>query len=122
SAKTVHHIAGLVHVALETAIRWKLLKSNPIDGVQLPKVQKREAAVLETGQIATFLDAARAQGAYEFVMLTASTGCRRGELLALTWSDIDFNGRVMRLSKSLEQTKEGLRVKSTKSEKPREIS
>src|SRR5579871_874020 len=40
---------------------------------------------------------------------------------ALTWPDIDFNTRVMRISKSLEQTKGGLRVKPTKSEKPRDI-
>lgn len=122
SAKTVRHIAGLVHVALDTAIRWKLIKSNPVDGVQLPKVKRREVNALDADQVAAFLEAARAQGIYEFVMLAASTGCRRGELLALTWADIDFVGRLMRLSKSLEQTKEGLRVKSTKNEKPREIS
>lgn len=122
SAKTVRHIAGMVHVALETAIRWKLLKANPVDGVQLPKVQKREATALEVAQISEFLDAARAHGVYEFVMIAASTGCRRGELLALTWPDIDFVGRIMRLSKSLEQTKAGLRLKCTKGEKPREIS
>ena len=51
SAKTVRHIAGLVHVALETAIRWKLLKANPVDGVQLPKVPKREGKALDTAQI-----------------------------------------------------------------------
>ena len=55
-------------------------------------------------------------------MLAATTGCRRGELLALTWADIDFASRLMRISKSLEQTKEGLRVKPTKNEKPRSIS
>jgi integrase len=122
SAKTVRHISGLVHVALDTAIRWKLLKSNPVDGVVLPKVVKREARVLETEQIRKFLDAARAAGVYEFVMLAVGTGCRRGELLALTWADVDFVARVLRLSKSLEQTRAGLRVKSTKSENPREIS
>jgi len=122
SAKTVQHIAGLVHVALETAIRWKVLKSNPVDGVVLPKVRKREATVLETDQISTFLDAARAADVYAFVMLAVSTGCRRGELLALTWADVDFVGRVLRLSKSLEQTKAGLRLKGTKGEKPRELS
>jgi integrase len=112
----------LVHVSLVTAIRWKLIRTNPVDGVQLPKVTKHEAHSLDTAQIATFLDAAKAADVYEFVMLAASTGCRRGELLALTWADIDFVGRVMKLSKSLEQTKAGLRVKSTKTEKPREIS
>ena len=122
SAKTVRHVAGLVHVALSTALRWKLIKANPVDGVQLPKVKKREARSLDTGQIATFVEATRAHGVYEFFMLAVATGCRRGELLALTWADIDFVGRILRVSKSLEQTKEGLRVKGTKTEKPREIS
>lgn len=122
SAKTVHHIAGLVRVALNTAIRWKLLKSNPVDGVVLPKVSKKEGNALDAGQLASFLDAARTQGVHEFVMLAMATGCRRGELLALTWADVDFSRRELRVSKSLEQTKEQLRVKPTKSEKPRSIS
>jgi integrase len=54
-------------------------------------------------------------------MLAIVTGCRRGELGALTWADIDFKGRVLRISESLEQTKVGLRVKPTKTEKPRDI-
>jgi integrase len=122
SAKTVHHIAGLVHVALDTAMRWKLLKINPVDACQLPKIQKREAKALTVDQLKAFVEAARENGVYEFVMVAAATGARRGELLALTWSDVDFNSRAMRISKSLEQTREGLRVKSTKNEKPREIS
>jgi integrase len=54
-------------------------------------------------------------------MLAIVTGCRRGELGALTWADIDFKGRVLRISESLEQAKVGLRVKPTKTEKPRDI-
>lgn len=122
SPKTVRHIAGLVHVILETAIRWKLLKFNPLTGVRLPKISKRESKALDTTQLALLFDAAHSGGVYEFVMLAAATGCRRGELLALTWSDVDFIGRVLKVSKSVEQTKQGLRVKSTKNEKPRSIS
>ena len=44
------HIAGVVNVAPETAIRWKLLKVNPMAGVQLPKVPKTSGAkALDTG-------------------------------------------------------------------------
>ena len=49
------------------------------------------------------------------------SGCRRGELLALEWKDINFDAGLMMASKSLEQTKQGLRIKSAKSEEPREI-
>ena len=53
------------------------------------------------------------------MVLAAATGARRGELLALTWADIDFQSGIMEITKSLEQTRAGLRVKSTKSTEPR---
>jgi integrase len=110
-----------VHASLDTAIRWKLINVNPMAGVILPKVAKREAKVLDHQQLAAYVAAARTAGVYEFTMLAIASGCRRGELLALQWSDIDFNARVVRISKSLEQTKAGLRIKPTKTEKPREL-
>jgi len=58
---------------------------------------------------------------YPFIALATATGCRRGELLALQWSDINFTTGELLVSKSLEQTKAGLRVKTTKSGKPRKI-
>jgi integrase len=55
-------------------------------------------------------------------MLGLATGARRGELLALQWADIDFKTGILNISKSLDQTKAGLRVKSTKSGKPRRFA
>jgi integrase len=50
-------------------------------------------------------------------------GCRRGELLALQWQDVDFETGLMNVTKSLEQTKlGGLRVKPPKSGKPRRFA
>lgn len=44
-----------------------------------------------------------------------STGVRRGELLALRWSDVDFDKKTIRINKALEKTKKfGLRVKAPK--------
>jgi integrase len=40
-------------------------------------------------------------------------------MLALKWCDVDWLTRTTNISKSLEQTREGLRVKTTKSERPR---
>ena len=89
--------------------------------VKLPKLPKREPAVLDEGAVAAVFEAAKGTRLYPFVVIAASSGCRRGELLALRWDDINFQTGQMKISKSLEQTRAGLRVKSTKSGKPRPV-
>ena len=122
SPKTVKNISSVIHSALETAVEWSLIRTNPCTRKIVPKLKRKEANALDAEQISWYVNAARAHGLYEFLMVNAGTGCRRGELLALTWGDVDFEGKTLRISKSLEQTKAGLRVKSTKTDKPRPIS
>jgi integrase len=55
-------------------------------------------------------------------MLGLASGARRGELLAVQWPDINFESGMMTITKSLEQTKAGLRVKCTKSDEPRRFA
>lgn len=119
SVRTVRHIAGLVHVALQTAVRWKLLRFNPADAVVLPKAEHREAKAADRNEIKLLLAGARGHWVYPIIAVAVATGCRRGEILALRWSDIDFIDRVVTISKSLEQTKAGLRVKMPKSRRTR---
>jgi integrase len=54
-----------------------------------------------------------------YLEVAAATGCRRGELLALSWSDI-VDGRAM-IARSLTQTRDALEFKCTKTEKPRPV-
>jgi integrase len=67
------------------------------------------------------LDRAQSTRLSPFIVLASATGCRRGELLALQWPDLDGNSGELSVSRSLEQTKAGLRVKSTKSGEPRKF-
>jgi integrase len=52
--------------------------------------------------------------------LSAATGARRGELLALRWTDC-ADGAIL-ISRSLSQTKKGLEFKHTKTDDPRPIA
>jgi integrase len=122
SAKTTHHIAGVVNVVLRKAVKLKLIKSNPMEGVELPPIEPHEAHAIDADQVAWFIAAASAQGMAAFLLFTAGTGCRRGEALAITWPDIDLFNKSARFSKSLEQTKAGLRIKATKTKRTRLIS
>jgi integrase len=118
SAKSVRHIGTLLHTCLVDALRLGHPKVNPMADhrVILPKLPKREPPVLDTGRIVRMFNRARGTRMFAFVVLASASGCRRGELLALEWTDINFDAGLMMVSKSLEQTKQGLRIKSTKSE------
>jgi integrase len=122
ASKTVRHVAFLVHGCLDTAVRWGVLGKNPMDRVELPKLVKPKIVVLDKAKLSKILTAAEGTRLYPLILLAAATGCRRGELLALTWADIDFTNGVVNVNKSLEETKAGLRVKTTKSGKPRRFS
>jgi integrase len=122
--KTVRHIGTLLYTVLSDADRLGVLKiPHPMANrrVLLPKLPKRKPAVLDQTKLQMLFDRARDTRLFPFIVLAASTGCRRGELLALQWTDLDLGTGLLSISKSLEQTKAGLRVKSTKSEEPRRL-
>jgi integrase len=123
--KTVRHMGTLLFTVLSDAERLGVLRiPHPMANrrVLLPKLTKRRPAVLDANKLQALFDRAHNTRLYPLLVLAAATGCRRGELLALQWSDMDEGTSEISVSKSLEQTKAGLRIKSTKSEKPRRFS
>lgn len=56
------------------------------------------------------------------VVFSADSGCRRGEVLAVRWQDIDMDSGVAKISKSLSETSSGLEIKTTKSGKTRHVN
>ena len=123
--KTVRHIGTLLYTALAEADRMGMLKiPHPMVNkrVVLPKLPKRRPPVLDKEKLKALFERARGTRLYPLIVLASATGCRRGELLALEWSDLDESTSEISISKSLEQTKAGLRIKSTKSEEPRHFS
>ena len=53
------------------------------------------------------------------VSLALATGMRRGELLGLQWGDIDLDAGTLRVERSVEETKAGLRLKPPKTKRGR---
>jgi integrase len=99
------------------------LARNPADALKrLPKVERKPITALTVEQSQRLLSAIRHTTTYWPVMLALATGLRRGELLALRWRNVDLDHGAIRVVQSLEQTKAGLRFKSTKSEKGRGVA
>jgi integrase len=122
AAQTVKHAHRLLHSALEHAVRTEILSRNPAHSVPTPKVRTPEMMIVEAAEIE--LTFARLQGhrLYPITFLAFSTGARRGELLALRWSDLDLEIGTVNIARSVEETREGLRIKLTKTGASRIIS
>ncbi len=120
SAKTIRNICGVVSAAFGWARRYGLTAANPTRDSDPPKVARREAQVFVPSTQQIMVEAARIHWMPAFLELAAATGCRRGELLATEWRDL--NGSDLYIRGSLCQTKAGLIFKSTKGGKPRLVN
>lgn len=119
STRTVRHIGSVVCAALNKAWLLDLAPSNPMLKVQLPVLDPRDVRALTPAEICALRDSCRGDWMFAFVELALATGCRRGELLALEWTDLNWTGRSITIARSLEQTRAGLRIKCTKGKRPR---
>lgn len=120
SPKTVRSIAGVVSSAFGRAIRWGLVTTNPVTNSEPPVPRKRLNLALLPSEQKVLIESATGPWCLPtFLDMCAATGARRGEVLALRWSDIQFG--YARIERSLTQTDEGLEFKGTKNERPRLI-
>lgn len=87
--------------ALDQAVQENLLRTNPAVGCKLPPKRSREMQVLSRQELQRFLIQAKADGYFELFLLDLSTGLRRGELLALQWSDLDLDTGTLSVTKQV---------------------
>jgi integrase len=114
TARTVRHSYRVLHAALQEAVKLDLLARNVADAVTPPKVEADEVEILTADKIAVVLDALKGHRLHPIVSLALATGMRRGELLALRWSDVDFTNSLVKVERSVEETMVGLRFKNPK--------
>jgi len=122
SAQTVRGIARVVSSAFSRAIRWGLIATNPVSNSEPPIPKKHEGVALLPSEQELLIQSATSPWCLATLLeLNAATGARRGELLALRWSDIDAGDIV--IARSLTQTRlGGLEFKGTKTGAPRRVN
>jgi integrase len=113
--RTVGHVHRLLHRVFGHGVKWGVISSNPVSAAEPPRVTHSEVRILSGGEIQSVLSMLRGRSLYPVAVIGLATGMRRGEITALRWGDIDFDGGRLRVERSLEQTNAGLRVKEPKS-------
>jgi integrase len=119
SARSVGHVHRVLHRALGHAATWGVVQQNVASLVSPPPVPDREIEILSEDQIGIVLRHLEGRTLRPIVSFLLGTGARRGEALALRWGDVDFQKNVVRIERSLEQTKGSLRIKAPKTKKGR---
>jgi integrase len=122
--KTQKHILTLMRTALTWAMRLDLVFRNVALAVDAPTVPKSEARSLTEEEMFRFLRDAESGRWGPFFRIALATGARRGELLALRWSDVTPDGSSVLISRAFIETsaKEARIVeKGTKTNRARRI-
>lgn len=101
SESTVRQVYTVARGIADAAVRDRHMTENPFGQIKRPKVTKVEAAHLEAEQVDLLIEKAgdsRYALVFEFLV---NTGMRRGEALALRWSDVDLPDRTARVRATL---------------------
>ena len=89
---------------LKSAVMNDMITKHPMDGVRYTKPVKAadDIKFLTIEEQQKFLEVAKRSHNYYQYALILETGLRTGELIGLTWDDIDFDKRTLTVCKTLE--------------------
>jgi integrase len=121
--QTVSNIAASLDAAFNKALQWEMVTRNPCDGARPPRVIKRDPQIW-TPDMLRHLLAQEPDPIYRALWVTvAVTGARIGEVLVLTWGDLDRETSTISITKSLTKGANGVwTVGPTKTRKTRVVA
>jgi integrase len=105
--RTRLHLHRVISTMLKHAAQWGAVARNVATMVDAPRVKASELEILTPGQLKAALASLRSLELRSIADVALGTGLRRGELLALRWQDVDFEGATLRVEQAVEQTKRG---------------
>lgn len=124
SARTVLQVHVVLHQALRKAVALGRLESNPADraqGVERPRIRYKQMISLDEHETARLLALAKGTRLYIPSLLAVTTGLRRGEMLALTWNDIDIDRSTFGVYRTWDKRGDRYELKEPKTRRSRRV-
>lgn len=105
---TVAHLHAVLRRALGEAQRLGLVQRNVATLVKAPRPAKHEMHTLAPEEARRLIEVAADDRLEALYVLALTTGMRRGELLALHWSDVDLEDGYVQVRYTLQHLKDGM--------------
>lgn len=121
---TVRRIHGILRRALGQGLKWGWIGVNPAVATTPPRVPQPDITPPSSAEVARVLRRAAATSPELacFLMLSAATGARRSEIVALRWNDVDLADRTVAIRRGVVTGPDGLVEKDTKSHAARRVA
>ena len=104
SPSTIHRYYTALQSVMHSAYRLGIIPFNPADSdrITLPKQEEQTTEIFTEQEIKQIMQRLESEPLQFKVLihLALNTGCRRGELVGLKWSDVDFNTGVITVQRS----------------------
>ncbi|HEU5343152.1 MAG TPA: site-specific integrase [Ktedonobacterales bacterium] len=104
---TVHHAHVVLRMALDEAVKQGILARNVTDLVTAPQQRRPVIQPYSEDEAQRLLAAADGDRLQALYTLALSSGLRIGELLALTWRQVDLQAGALRVIATLSRGPEG---------------
>ncbi|MEQ8235276.1 MAG: tyrosine-type recombinase/integrase [Syntrophomonadaceae bacterium] len=105
SPRTVVYHHRIIREALKHAFKWQLVIRNVADAVEPPRFKRKEMKVMSKEQVLEFIKKIEAHRDYAIIYVALYTGLRQGELLGLTWSNVDLACKTLFVRQQMQYLK-----------------
>ncbi|MHB1630078.1 MAG: tyrosine-type recombinase/integrase, partial [Bacilli bacterium] len=125
SARYTRNHLSVLKKSLHDAVRAGLVASNVSDNVDQPRQVRPNYYLYSAEQMLSYLQALENSQYHALVVTAVATGMRRGELMALTWDDIDLVNNLVRINKAETSASRSFKKgkeEATKTKRPRTVT
>ena len=121
---SVRRVHGIIRQSLAQGVRWGWLSHNPAIDASPPRVPLHELTPPTPDEVVRLFRIAQEWSPELacFVVLAASAGARRGELVALRWRDVDLDRGTLSIERGIVTVKGALVEHGTKTHQSRRIT
>lgn len=102
SPGSVRRLHALLRRSLTVAVRWQVINWNPVTAVDPPSLATAEVQPFSVEEARRFLGAVRGDRMEARWLLAVMVGMRQGEVLGLSWADVDLDQGTAQVRQALQ--------------------